>query len=81
MALVESLVTLPGFVLYLSVILTYVNSATNPWIYGIWNKGFRDYAVLACQKRVFRKKTIHPSRLSFHVELRRSHFKPATQPG
>lgn len=54
----DSLFKLPGFVLYVAVILMYVNSATNPWIYGIWNKEFRNCVILAFQKRFRRTRNV-----------------------
>ncbi|XP_031573177.1 octopamine receptor 1-like [Actinia tenebrosa] len=57
--LFASLFELPGFVLYVVVILTYMNSATNPWIYGISNKEFRKHVVSAFQKRFRRSSNVN----------------------
>ncbi|EDO34409.1 predicted protein [Nematostella vectensis] len=62
-------VRVPGFLAYLFVVLTYINSALEPLIYGLFNKDFRKAVVASLKRRPThaRSKNVH---LSSTVETR-----------
>jgi ABC-type protease/lipase transport system fused ATPase/permease subunit len=51
MIVIDSFAKVSGIVAYLSVILTYINSASNPLIYGIFNRDFRQALIHSFKRR------------------------------